>query len=447
MRSSTASKARKLAPTEDRFIYEFAACRIRLVETSALHGCAPECIMKQFISAVTTMLGFTTGRPSEITRCGNKESCLGSKLREEKAEARPADQHEVGELPGSGEREDPGLSANVTMIEKRSPYSRSVFVEGEHKNNDVRHVSLVSPREYAVGTRRAAYSGGTVEEPVGLLNADNQEMWRSPLETKGVEGSYLVDDATDKSSACSDVGIAAAEHRCPLCNDEDKTRMLVYADPTKEPCDLLQLDLEGQSEQEIRVVGQDTNRRKRRRRDSERQVCIKRRAVCNTCHHSLESVADTNTMSKPRSRYLGARPLIVEAATMQATSLADFKLSQDDDIPEDRVPVRSSQSTITEPPSPAGSSRVDAGTSPTPSTTGSAITLSSTGTCEPWSPPPASRREVLLRRLDPSSVPSWFAEIYDSDGYDTDVLERLAPTTPPPRHRLVRPLAHQGLRS
>ncbi|KAF4031728.1 hypothetical protein GN244_ATG16409 [Phytophthora infestans] len=115
---------------------------------------------------------------------------------------------------------------------------------------------------------------------------------------------------------------------------------------------------------------------------------------------------------------------------MHATSLADFKLSQDDDIPEDRVAVRSSQSTITEPPSPAGSSRVDAGTSPTPSTTGSAITLSSTGTCEPWSPPPASRREVLLRRLDPSSVPSWFAEIYDSDGYDTDVLERLIPTTP-----------------
>ncbi|KAF4032783.1 hypothetical protein GN244_ATG15290 [Phytophthora infestans] len=164
MRSSTASKARKFAPTKDRFIYEFAACRIRLVETSALHGCgtyhrgsgssiicanlecfvvdvAPECIMKQFISAVTTMLGFTTGRPSEITRCGDNESCPGSKLREEKAEARPADQHEGGELPGSGEREDPGLSVDVTMIEKRSPYSRSVFVEGEHKNNDARHVS------------------------------------------------------------------------------------------------------------------------------------------------------------------------------------------------------------------------------------------------------------------------------------------------------------------
>ncbi|KAF4041320.1 hypothetical protein GN244_ATG06498 [Phytophthora infestans] len=60
MRSSTASKARKFAPTKDRFIYEFAACRIRLVKTSALHGCAPECIMK--LSAVTTMLGFTTGR-------------------------------------------------------------------------------------------------------------------------------------------------------------------------------------------------------------------------------------------------------------------------------------------------------------------------------------------------------------------------------------------------
>ncbi|KAF4033487.1 hypothetical protein GN244_ATG14563 [Phytophthora infestans] len=186
MRSSTASTARKFAPTKDHFIYEFAACRIRLVETSALHGCA-----------VTTMLGFTTGRPSEITRCGDKKSCPGSKLREEKAEARPADQHEGGELPGSGEREDPGLSVNVTMIEKRSPYSRSVFVEGEHKNSDARHVSLVSPREYAVGTRRAAYSGGTVEEPVDLLNADNQEMWRSPLETKGGEGSYLVDDATD----------------------------------------------------------------------------------------------------------------------------------------------------------------------------------------------------------------------------------------------------------
>ncbi|KAI9982649.1 hypothetical protein PInf_008621 [Phytophthora infestans] len=88
--------ARKFAPTKDRFIYKFAACRIRLVETSALHGCAPECIMKQFISAVTTMLGFTTGRPIEITRCGDKESCPGSKLREEKAEARPADQHEGG---------------------------------------------------------------------------------------------------------------------------------------------------------------------------------------------------------------------------------------------------------------------------------------------------------------------------------------------------------------
>ncbi|KAF4031105.1 hypothetical protein GN244_ATG17203 [Phytophthora infestans] len=76
--------------------------------------------MVAFVSAVTTMLGFTTGR----------------KLREEKAEARPADQHDGGELPGSGEREDPGLSVSVTMIEKRSPYSRSVFVEGEHKSND-----------------------------------------------------------------------------------------------------------------------------------------------------------------------------------------------------------------------------------------------------------------------------------------------------------------------
>ncbi|KAF4146205.1 hypothetical protein GN958_ATG04680, partial [Phytophthora infestans] len=113
MRSSTASKARKFAPTKDRFIYEFAACRIRLVETSALHGCGTyhrrsgSSIICANLEYFVVDASLQAGEPSEITRCGDKKSCPGSKLREEKAEARPADQHEGGELPGFGEREDP----------------------------------------------------------------------------------------------------------------------------------------------------------------------------------------------------------------------------------------------------------------------------------------------------------------------------------------------------
>ncbi|KAF4147144.1 hypothetical protein GN958_ATG03662 [Phytophthora infestans] len=115
---------------------------------------------------------------------------------------------------------------------------------------------------------------------------------------------------------------------------------------------------------------------------------------------------------------------------MAVTSLKDLSLE-----PEPQAEVatsstvdpadRCSQSTATELYTPLPSLFDEA------STTGESPRLQSSqaSTADLWSPARPSRREALMARIDFSKVPA-YAEVYESDEYDTDALEVLLPLSP-----------------
>ncbi|KAL3661916.1 hypothetical protein V7S43_013209 [Phytophthora oleae] len=153
--------------------------------------------------------------------------------------------------------------------------------------------------------------------------------------------------------------------------------------------------------------------------------------------------------------------MVIEAATIQVASLADFHLDPEthmehsvEAIPSSQSTVtdpsppstprprflhtmdtRSSQSTITEPSTPKtpehptrtslAGSHVSAPRTPQPFVSSQAFTVEI-----PWTPQGASRAELRRLGIDAAKIPPWFAECYDSDGYDTDALICLAKTAP-----------------
>ncbi|KAE9259492.1 hypothetical protein PF008_g33345, partial [Phytophthora fragariae] len=103
-----------------------------------------------------------------------------------------------------------------------------------------------------------------------------------------------------------------------------------------------------------------------------------------------------------------------------------------------------SQTTTTppwSPPSPSVDRRRghgDVRTSPVTSSQASTIAASSqTSTVAPWSPQSPFNR---LRRHRTVVVPLWFAEVFESDGYDSEALEIIG-SPAPPRRASVTPSA------
>lgn len=127
-----------------------------------------------------------------------------------------------------------------------------------------------------------------------------------------------------------------------------------------------------------------------------------------------------------RSGRTVVHPLVVAAATIEVASLGAFQLDPDILAPVDQVGVTSSQSIVTEVSRP-----VSPGASPPASPPTSQLSTET-----PCSPRRPTRREALMCQVDEAKIPTWYAEVYDSDGYDTDALELLV-TVPS-----VRRLSH-----
>jgi hypothetical protein len=125
---------------------------------------------------------------------------------------------------------------------------------------------------------------------------------------------------------------------------------------------------------------------------------------------------DASPLPWLRSGRRFSHPRIVEAATMQVVSLSDFKLAPPDQ-PSPATTVVSSQRTETE-ASPASSC---------------AATLPSESPSASPSPMPPRRSSPAAhparRRAPP--VPDWFAEAFESEGYDSEELAVLAGLIPP----------------
>ncbi|KAE8971344.1 hypothetical protein PR001_g26918 [Phytophthora rubi] len=127
--------------------------------------------------------------------------------------------------------------------------------------------------------------------------------------------------------------------------------------------------------------------------------------------------------------------LVVEAATIQVEALSAFQLVPLDPAHKTQSVV-SSQRTVTEPSSPA---------SPTP-THGTTEAFASPSPCSsqattvgPWTPQ-HGRVPIDDPCFSGRAIPSWFSEVYESDGYDTDALRIIsriprvsAPSTPSSR--------------
>ncbi|KAG2803122.1 hypothetical protein PC129_g12288 [Phytophthora cactorum] len=50
-------------------------------------------------------------------------------------------------------------------------------------------------------------------------------------------------------------------------------------------------------------------------------------------------------------------------------------------------------------------------------------TTSCTSTVATWTPQWPTRHVLLLSRVNPEAIPTWFANAYESNGYDTEALE------------------------
>ncbi|KAG3139519.1 hypothetical protein PI124_g19412 [Phytophthora idaei] len=50
-------------------------------------------------------------------------------------------------------------------------------------------------------------------------------------------------------------------------------------------------------------------------------------------------------------------------------------------------------------------------------------TTSCTSIVATWTPQWPTRHELLLSHVNPEAIPTWFANAYESDGYDTEALE------------------------
>ncbi|KAL3656642.1 hypothetical protein V7S43_018545 [Phytophthora oleae] len=159
-----------------------------------------------------------------------------------------------------------------------------------------------------------------------------------------------------------------------------------------------------------------------------------------------------------------AHPLVIEAATIQVASLADFTLDHDavsdhggrstassqTTVTESSPPTTprplflrgahdaetwSSQSTTTEPSTPPTQGfpvwASSAGSNAGAPRTSQYISSSQASTAEaPWRPIGTSKDELRALGIDAAKILAWFAVCYDSDGYDTDALVCLAKTAP-----------------
>ncbi|KAE9239503.1 hypothetical protein PF002_g10248 [Phytophthora fragariae] len=165
--------------------------------------------------------------------------------------------------------------------------------------------------------------------------------------------------------------------------------------------------------------------------------------------HRRKVTVSTAALASPlpwlRSGRKFSHPLVVEAVTMQISSLAEFELVPrvHTDAPGSVV---SSQRTETVPSSPASPTPLS---SPVTSVAtvdafGSPLASSSqASTVAPWSPrastawtpprgcrtppegygpPPRADRRVNHRRFRDRLIPVWFAEAFASDGYDSEAL-------------------------
>ncbi|KAF4033062.1 hypothetical protein GN244_ATG14945 [Phytophthora infestans] len=162
---------------------------------------------------------------------------------------------------------------------------------------------------------------------------------------------------------------------------------------------------------------------------------------CETSSEPLHNVGNRLKRVREESRDHSDRPPSFDEGVSalkrrrggeSVTSLKDFSLE-----PESQAEVTTSSTTV-DPADRCSQSTVTESYTPPPSlfdeasTTGGSPRLQSSqaSTADRWSPARPSRREALMARIDFSKVPAWYAEVYESDGYDTDALEVLLPLSP-----------------
>ncbi|KAE8988129.1 hypothetical protein PR003_g17477 [Phytophthora rubi] len=221
---------------------------------------------------------------------------------------------------------------------------------------------------------------------------------------------------------------------------------------------------------------------KRHRASPEGSSVVTRRRTSDDAPVSLQTRCDQDDSRASGHPVLGVTPrtrsgravlpgVVNEAVTIQVTPLAEFQLSPPvltSSASQESVSAASSQRTVTDPSPPAspeattpattlrGSpSRLDPRTSSralwspqspfvegrrdpevggassvTSSPTSTVAASSQTSTVAPWSPQSPFNR---LRRHRTIVVPLWFAEVFESDGYDSEALELIGSPAPPRR--------------
>ncbi|KAE9016864.1 hypothetical protein PF011_g6968 [Phytophthora fragariae] len=124
-----------------------------------------------------------------------------------------------------------------------------------------------------------------------------------------------------------------------------------------------------------------------------------------------------------------SHPLMVEAVTMQISSLAEFVLRTETvpSSPASPAPVSSpvtSVATVDAFGSPLASSSQASTVAPWSPRASTAWTPPRGGRTPPqgYGPPPRADRRVNHRRFRDRLIPVWFAEAFESDGYDSEAL-------------------------
>ncbi|KAE8969591.1 hypothetical protein PR001_g27454 [Phytophthora rubi] len=137
----------------------------------------------------------------------------------------------------------------------------------------------------------------------------------------------------------------------------------------------------------------------------------------------------TSPLPWMRSGRRFTHPLVVEAVTMQISALSEFQLSPDVDS-DSPASVVSSQRTETAPSSPTSPATTIARSDVVECPVLASPTVS---TVTPRTPQRDARR-VDHPRFQHLNIPDWFAEAFESDGYDSEALaeiERLPRATAP----------------